>query len=74
MSTLKKRVEQVEERTAFEDFKQTQREFEGRPREELEFFAVYGYWPDSLSEDLPERREFTVNRVRIVITAERAFG
>lgn len=46
-------------------------QFDGRSDDELLFFGVYGYFPDSLEDELPERQEFTVAGVRIVISVER---
>ena len=71
MSTLRSRLADIEERKAFRDWMESQREFEGRSQDELQFFGVYGYFPDSLEGELPEREEFTIAGFRIVITAER---
>ena len=71
MSTLRRRLADIEEQHAFRKWQEDQREFEGRSRDELLFFGVYGYFPDSLEGELPQREEFTVAGMRIVITAER---
>ena len=73
MSTLRRRLADIEEQKAFRDYTESLREFEGRSRDELQFFAVYGYFPDSLQGDLPKRQEFTICGIRTVITAERVY-
>jgi hypothetical protein len=71
MSTLRRRLANIEEQQAFRKWQEDQREFGGRSHDELQFFALYGYFPDSLEGELPQREEFTVAGMRIVITAER---
>jgi hypothetical protein len=44
--TLRKRLESVEERKAFRDYIETKRVFEERSADELEFFALHGYFPE----------------------------
>ncbi len=70
MSTIRRRLKDVEDRQAFRDWQDTLREFESRSTGELEFFAMYGYFPDSLGGELPERQELTVAGIRIITTAE----
>ena len=48
MSTILRRVTDIEERKAFRNYTESQRKFEGRSPDELGFFAVYGYFPESL--------------------------
>ena len=71
MSTLRGRLANIEEQQAFCKWQEDQREFGGRSHDELQFFALYGYFPDSLEGELPKRQEFTLAGMRIVITAER---
>jgi len=71
MSTLRRRLAEIEEQKAFRDFLECQRKFEGRSQDELEFFAVHGYFSESLEGQLPQRQEFVVAGIRTVITAER---
>jgi hypothetical protein len=71
MSTIRKRITDIEERQAVLDYRKCQRLVEGRSQDELHFFVVYGYFPDSLNGELPPRQEFTVGDIRTVITAER---
>jgi hypothetical protein len=47
------------------------RDCAGRAVEELDFFALFGYWPEAMKGELPNRKEFMVRGVRVVITAER---
>ena len=71
MRTFSRRLTDIEERRALRDCMESQREFESRSQDELEFFAVYGYFPECLEGGLPKREELTVAGIRIVITAER---
>ena len=60
MSNFRKRLVDVEERQAVRDYRESQREFEGRTHDELRFFTVYGYFPEGMEGQLPQRQEFTV--------------
>ena len=60
MSTLRRRLADIEELQAFRDFLDGRRQYQGRPKEELEFFAVHGYFPEASGSELPSRQEFTV--------------
>ena len=64
MSTLRKRLDTLEERKAYREFLDGRRQFDGRTREELEFFALHGYFPETLGGELPLRQEFTVCGIR----------
>jgi hypothetical protein len=71
MSTIRRRLANIEEQKAFRDWQEGQRLFKGRSRDELMFFSVYGYFPESLEgQPPPKREEFTAFGVRIVIAAE----
>jgi hypothetical protein len=70
MNTFRKRLTEIEEQKALRDYIEGQREMDGRSQGELEFLAVYGYFPEALEAEIPERQEFTVAGIRIVITAE----
>jgi hypothetical protein len=72
MSALRKRLEDVEARRAFYDYCETQRQFKGRTRDELQFFSVHGYFPDAPGAGVPTQYEFTVGGIRTVVTTERA--
>ena len=71
MSTLRRRLADVEEQKAFREYTESQRLIQGRSQDELHFFAAHGYFPESLEGQIPERQEFTVCGIRTVITAER---
>ena len=71
MSTLRRRLTDIEQRKALRDYMEERREFENRSTDELEFFALFGYFPEAMEGELPKRQEYTVAGVRIVITAER---
>jgi hypothetical protein len=72
MSTIRRRLTDIEERKAFRDWQEVQRQFEGRSQDELQFFAVYGYFPEGMEGQIPQRQEFAVAGIRTIITAERA--
>jgi hypothetical protein len=69
MSTLRKRLESVEDRIALQQHRELVRQTEGRSDEEMKFFIVHGYWPETATE-LPDRIEFTVRRIKTTITTE----
>ena len=73
MNNFRKRLVDLEEKSAFRDWQKDERLFKGRSQDELVFFTVYGYFPESLEGHAPPplREEFTVFGARIVITAER---
>jgi hypothetical protein len=45
MSTFRRRVADIEERSAVRNYAEMRREFEGRSQDKLQFFALYGYFP-----------------------------
>ena len=71
MGTIRRRLTDIEERQAVLDYRKSQRLIEGRSQDELQFFVVHRYFPDSLEGELPQRQEFTVGDIRTIITAER---
>ena len=70
MTTIRKRLESVEERKAFRDYIESNRVFEGRSADELEFFAIHGYFPKAGGGKLPQRCEYLVAGIRTVVTTE----
>lgn len=70
MSTLRRRLESVEERIAFQQYRESQRQFEGRSVDELSFFCSHGYWRENAGDELPDRGEFTVGGIKTVVTTE----
>ena len=71
MSTLCRRLADIEEQQAFRKWQEHQRAFDDRAQDELQFFALFGYFPEAMQGELPKRQEYTVAGVRIVITSER---
>jgi len=71
MSMFGKRLDALEDRKAVRDYMESRRQLDGRSRNELLFFSVYGYFHESLEGQLPQRQEFTVGDIRPVITTER---
>jgi ribonuclease I len=69
MSTLRKRLESVEERIALQQHRELQRQLKGRSKDEQEFFCIHGYWPENASE-LPRRIEFTARGIKTVVTTQ----
>jgi hypothetical protein len=71
MSTLQKRLSDLEERKAFHRFLEYEREFKGRSERELNFFAVHGFFPENGGEEPIPMCEFTMGGIRTIITTER---
>ena len=63
MSTLRKRLDSVEERIALQQHRELQRQFKGRSEDEQSFFCTHGYWPENATK-LPPRIEFTVRGIK----------
>ena len=72
MSVFQKRLYDLEERKAFREFTERDRELKGRTGPELTFFAVHGYLPESAGDILPHRLEFTVRGIKTIVITERA--
>jgi ribonuclease I len=70
MSTLRKRLADIEERQAFRDWQEGERQFDGRSADELQFFVLHGYWPENASRELPPNREYVVCGIRTMIVNE----
>jgi hypothetical protein len=69
MSTLRTRLQSVEERIALRQHRELQRQFEGRSVDEQTFFCTHGYWPENATE-LPHRVEFTARGIKTVVTTQ----
>jgi len=69
MSTLRKRLDSVEDRIAIQQHREIQRQFKGRSSDERSFFIVHGYWPENATE-LPHRIEFTARGIKTIVTTE----
>jgi hypothetical protein len=70
MSTFRKRLTDIEERQAFRDWQESQRQFDGRSKDELQFFTLHGYWPENAGSGLPPNREYVVYGIRTTIVNE----
>jgi hypothetical protein len=70
MRTFGRRLDRLEERKAFHEFLEEKAQFDGRSRDELQFFALYGYWPENASNRLPPNREYVVYGIRTTIVNE----
>jgi hypothetical protein len=64
MSTLRKRLDSVEERIEFKQWAQLARQSQGRPELEMRFFVVHGFWPEGCGNKLPPGMEFTVRGIK----------
>ena len=70
MSTLRKRLADIEEWRAFRDWQESQRQFDGRSEDEMQFFVLHGYWPENAGSGLPPNREYVVFGIRTTIVNE----
>ena len=70
MSTLRKRLADIEEWQAFRDWQESQRQFDGRSEDEMQFFVLHGYWPENAGSGLPPNREYVVYGIRTTIVNE----
>ena len=69
MSTLRKRLDSVEEQRALQLDREIERQFKGRSEDEQSFFCLHGYWPETATE-LPPRIEFTVRGIKTIVTTQ----
>ena len=74
MRTLHKRLCDLEERKAFQDFVELSRQSKSRSDLELLFFVVHGFFPENAGKELPPAKDFTVGGIRTVVTTERVEG
>ena len=70
MSTLRKRLESVEDRIELQRYRDLDRQTKDRSDQEMRFFIVHGYWPENAGDELPDRIEFTVRGIKTTITAQ----
>ena len=70
MSTLRKRLDSVEEQAEFRLHMALVRQAKGRPPEELSFFCIHGFWPESVGDELPPGMEFTVRGIKTIVTTQ----
>ena len=74
MRTLHKRLCDLEERKAFQDFVELSRQSKSRSELELLFFIVHGFFPENAGKELSPTHDFTVGGIRTVVTTERVEG
>ena len=70
MSILRKRLQSVEDQIALRQHWELERQFKGRSVDEQSFFCIHGYWPESVSDELPRRIEFPIGRIKMIVTTE----
>ena len=70
MSTMRKRLESVEDRVVLQQHRELQRQFQGRSEDEQSFFCIHGFWPENVGDTLPSRMEFTVRGIKTIVTAQ----
>jgi hypothetical protein len=70
MSTISRRVTDIEERQAVRKYAEMRREFEGRSQADLTFLDVHGFWPENTGEALPPRQTFTVRGIKTIVITE----
>lgn len=69
MRTLKNRVDSLEERIKSEQRRHFEHQLKSRPEQEVLFFCIYGFWPESVGDELPPGMEFTVRGIKLIVTA-----
>jgi hypothetical protein len=69
MNSLRRRLDSVEEQRALQQHRELERQFKGRSEEEQSFFCIYGYWPESVGDELPHRTEFNVRGIKTIVTS-----
>jgi hypothetical protein len=45
-------------------------QFEGRSQDELGFFVLHGFWPESAGSELPPNREYVLYGIRTTVINE----
>ena len=74
MSTMRKRLDSIQERVEIQQHRAVMRQAKGRSDDELLFFCIHGYWPESAGDALPLRTEFTVRGIKTTVTTQWANG
>jgi len=69
MSTLRKRLASVEERTEFLRHMEFIRQFKARSEDDRWFLCFHGYWTENATV-LPHRIEFTARGIKTIVTTQ----
>ena len=67
MSTMRRRLESVEERIVLQQHRELERQFKGRSGDEQSFFCIHGFWPETVGDTLPPGIEFTVRGIKTIV-------
>ena len=44
--------------------------FQGRSKEEQDFFCIHGYWPENAGDEIPAKIEFTVRGIKTIVITQ----
>jgi len=44
--------------------------FQGRSKEEQDFFCIHGYWPENAGDEIPAKIEFTVRGITTIVITQ----
>jgi hypothetical protein len=72
VSTVSRRLKNLEDRIALQKHRELERQLEGRSEDEQSFFIIHGYWPENAGDILPHRLEFTVRGIKTIVITQRA--
>ena len=67
---VRKRLDRLEERKAFQEFNEEKAPFAGRSRDESQFLGLHGYWPENPGSELPRNREYVAYGIRARVLHE----
>jgi len=70
MSTMRRRLESVEERIVLQQHREFMRQIQGRSKDEQDFFIVHGYWPENAGDEIPAKIEFTVRGIKTIVITQ----
>jgi len=70
VSSLRKRLDSVEDRIALQQHRELDRQLKGRSKDEQEFFVIHGCWPENVGDKLPSGMEFTVRGIKTIVTTQ----
>ena len=70
MRMFGRRLDKLEERKAFEAFLESKAEFDGRSKDEMQFFVLHGGGRKAWLTSFPPNREYVVYGIRTTIVNE----